>query len=201
MQGGGNKAFSFGKSRAKLFNMDKPSHLRGRGRLRRGEGRTAGDHRVPALAQKFQRLGGRMPEGRACSSGPPGTGKTLLAAPSPARRACRSSACRLGLRRDVRGRRRQPRARPVRAGQEERPVHHLHRRDRRRRAPAAVPVSAAATTSGNRRLNQLLVEMDGFESTEGVILLAATQPARRAGSRRCCGRAASTGRSSSTRRT
>ena len=41
-------------------------------------------------------------------------------------------------------------------------------------AVIAAPVLAAATTSANRRLNQLLVEMDGFESNEGVILIAAT---------------------------
>ena len=41
----------------------------------------------------------------------------------------------LGLRRDVRRRRRLARARPLRAGQAEQPVHHLHGRDRRRRAP------------------------------------------------------------------
>ena len=42
----------------------------------------------------------------------------------------------LGLRRDVRRRRREPRARHVRAGQEERALHRLHRRDRRGRPPS-----------------------------------------------------------------
>ena len=69
--------------------------------------------------------------------GPPGTGKTLLA------RAVAGEANvpvlldqRLGLRRDVRRRRRVARPRPVRAGQEERALHRLHRRDRRGRPPS-----------------------------------------------------------------
>ena len=85
--------------------------------------------------KKFSRLGGRIPKG-ALLVGPPGHRQDAAGA----RRGGRGGAAvlqhvGLGLRGDVRGRGRQPRARPVRAGQGPRALHHLHRRDRRRGPP------------------------------------------------------------------
>ncbi len=152
MQGGGSKVMSFGKSRAKRMSVDAPKITF---RDVAGVDEAVEElHEIKEFLEnpkKFQALGARIPKG-VLLYGPPGTGKTLLA------RAVAGEAgvpffsiSGLGLRRDVRRRRRLARARPVRAGEAELALHHLHGRDRRRRAATAAPGSAAATTSASRR--------------------------------------------------
>ena len=79
MQSGGNKAFSFGKSKAKLLSGDTP-------KVTFADVAGADEAKVELREiieflkdpQKFTKLGGRLPKG-ALLVGPPGTGKTLLA--------------------------------------------------------------------------------------------------------------------------
>jgi cell division protease FtsH len=79
MQAGGNRAFAFGKSKAKLLTGDTPkitfADVAGA-----DEAKVELEEVIEFLKdpQKFTRLGGRLPKG-ALLVGPPGTGKTLLA--------------------------------------------------------------------------------------------------------------------------
>ena len=136
MQGGGSKVMSFGKSRAKRMAVDAPKitfrDVAGRGRGGRGAARDQG---VPREPQEVPGAGRADPQGRAALRP---AGHRQDAAGARRRRRGRRAVLLdlgLGLRRDVRGRRRLARARPLRAGQAEQPLHHLHGRDRRRRAP------------------------------------------------------------------
>ena len=113
-----------------------PRHLRGRRRRRRGQGRSRGDRRVPARPAEVPAARRQDPARRA--AGRPSRHRQDAAGARHRRRGQRAVLhhLRLGLRRDVRRRRRQPRPRHVRPGQEERALHHLHRRNRRGRPPS-----------------------------------------------------------------
>ena len=110
-----------------------PRHVRRRRRRRRGQAGSAGDRRIPARPRKVpaprrtdsaRRAAGRPSRHRQDADRARGRGRSQ-----------RAVLHHLGfrLRRDVRRRRRSPRPRHVRAGQEERALHHLHRRNRRGR--------------------------------------------------------------------
>ena len=136
-QGTNNQAMSFGKSRARMFLGNKTvGDVRRRGRRRRGEDGAPGGGGVPQVPGEVQLARGPNPTRRA-PGGPPGHGQDPHG--TRGRRRGRGALLQhLGLRvrRDVRRRGRQPRARPLRPGQAQRPVHRLRRRDRRR-GPAA----------------------------------------------------------------
>ena len=152
MQMGGGKAMSFGKSRARL--QTEPG-----GKRITFEDVAGIDEAKEELAEiieflrdpkKFTRLGGRIPKG-VLLVGSPGTGKNPV---GPGHRGRGRSALlfhlRFGFCGDVRGRGRQPVCATCSPGQEERALHHLHRRDRRGGAPPRGPGLAADTTSASR---------------------------------------------------
>ncbi len=122
--------------RAAALDAAEESHVQRRGRRGRGQGRAAGDYRVSARAAEVPEAGRTHSEGRAAGRA---SGNRQDAAGA---RDCGRSECsvlldfRFGLRGNVRRRGREPRARSVRAGQEERSLHHLHRRNRRRGTPS-----------------------------------------------------------------
>jgi cell division protease FtsH len=174
LQAGGAKAFSFGKSKAKLLTGDTPKvtfdDVAGADEAKMDLQEIIEFLKDPA---KFTKLGGRLPKG-ALLVGPPGTGKTLLA------RAVAGEAGRpffsmsgsdfvemfVGVG-----------ASRVRDLFEQGKAH----------APCIIFIDEIDAVGRHRgaglggghdereqTLNQLLVEMDGFESNDGVILIAAT---------------------------
>jgi cell division protease FtsH len=173
--GGGNKGvFSFGKSRAKMMNDDDVTVT-----FKDVAGADEAKEELIEIIEflkdpkKFSRLGGRIPKG-ALMLGPPGTGKTLLA-------------------RAVAGEAKVPFFSMSGADFVEMFVGVGASRVRdlfeqgKKNAPCilfideidAVGRQRGAGLGGGhdereQTLNQLLVEMDGFESNEGVILIAAT---------------------------
>ena len=180
-----------------VVELAEEGHVQGRRRRRRSEGRAAGDHRVPQGAAEVPEARRTHSEGRA-ADGP--SGNRQDAARARGRRRSERAVLldqRLGLRRDVRRRRRVARARPVRAGQEERALHRLHRRDRRgrppsRRRPRRRPRRARADAQpAARRDGRLRVERRRHPRR-------GDQPSRRARSGAAAARAASIAASSST---
>ena len=174
MQSGGNKAMSFGKSRAKLITEDKRKIT-----FADVAGVEEAKEEVAEIVEflkdptKFQRLGGRIPKG-VLVVGPPGTGKTLLAkaiageADVPFYHISGSDFVEMFV--------------GVGASR----VRDLFEQGKKN-APCIIFIDEIDAVGRHRgaglggghdereqTLNQLLVEMDGFESNEGVILIAAT---------------------------
>jgi len=174
LQAGGNRAFSFGKSKAKLLTGDTPkitfADVAGC-----DEAKVELQEIIEFLKdpQKFTRLGGRLPKG-ALLVGPPGTGKTLLAK-AVAGEAGRPFFSMSGS--DFV---------EMFVGVGASRVRDLFDQGKAH-APCIIFIDEIDAVGRHRgaglggghdereqTLNQLLVEMDGFESNEGVILVAAT---------------------------
>jgi cell division protease FtsH len=174
MQTGGNKALSFGKSRARLLSMQQKK-ITFKDVAGVDEAKEELREIIEFLreAQKFQKLGGRIPKG-VLLIGPPGTGKTLLAravageANVPFFSISGSDFVEMFV--------------GVGASR----VRDLFEQGKKN-APCIIFIDEIDAVGRHRgaglggghdereqTLNQLLVEMDGFESNEGVILVAAT---------------------------
>ena len=174
MQSGSGRAMGFGKSRAKLLNENKDK-VTFRDVAGIDEAKAELEEIVEFLKDpsKFQRLGGKIPKG-ALLVGPPGTGKTLLAraiageANVPFFSISGSDFVEMFV--------------GVGASR----VRDMFEQGKKN-APCIIFIDeidavgrhrGAGLGGGNdereQTLNQLLVEMDGFDATEGVILIAAT---------------------------
>ncbi|MEM7225051.1 MAG: ATP-dependent zinc metalloprotease FtsH [Pseudomonadota bacterium] len=174
MQSGGGKAMGFGKSRARLLT-EKVGRVTFDDVAGIDEAKTELEEIVEFLRdpQKFQRLGGQIPKG-CLLVGPPGTGKTLLAraiageANVPFFTISGSDFVEMFV--------------GVGASR----VRDMFEQGKKN-APCIIFIDeidavgrhrGAGLGGGNdereQTLNQLLVEMDGFEANEGVILIAAT---------------------------
>jgi cell division protease FtsH len=174
MQSGGNKALSFGKSRARLStNQQKKVTFKDVAGIEEAKEELQEIVEFLKEPQKFQKLGGRIPKG-VLLMGPPGTGKTLLAraiageANVPFFTISGSDFVEMFV--------------GVGASR----VRDLFEQGKKN-APCIIFIDEIDAVGRHRgaglggghdereqTLNQLLVEMDGFESNEGVILIAAT---------------------------
>lgn len=174
MQSGGNKAMSFGKSRAKLLN-NQQKRVTFKDVAGVEEAKEELQEIIEFLKepQKFQKLGGRIPKG-VLMMGPPGTGKTLMAravageANVPFFSISGSDFVEMFV--------------GVGASR----VRDLFEQGKKN-APCIIFIDEIDAVGRHRgaglggghdereqTLNQLLVEMDGFESNDGVILMAST---------------------------
>ena len=136
-QGTNNQALSFGKSRARMFLGNKTvvtfADVAG---VDEAEDGAPGGRGVPQVPREVQ-LARRAHPARRAARGPSGHRQDADGAGRRGRgRRAVLQHLRLRVRRDVRGRRRQPRARPVRPGEAQQPVHRVRGRDRRGRPPA-----------------------------------------------------------------
>jgi len=174
LQAGGGKAMSFGKSKARMLS-DSQNKVTFADVAGADEAKDEVEEIIAFLKdpKKFQRLGGRIPKG-VLMIGPPGTGKTLLA---------RAIAGEAGV--------------PffsisgsdfveMFVGVGASRVRDLFEQGKKH-APCIIFIDEIDAVGRHRgaglggghdereqTLNQLLVEMDGFESNEGVIIIAAT---------------------------
>ena len=185
MQTGGNKALSFGKSRARLLSMQqKKVTFKDVAGVEEAKEELQEIIEFLQEAQKFQKLGGRIPKG-VLLIGPPGTGKTLLAraiageANVPFFSISGSDFVEMFV--------------GVGASR----VRDLFEQGKKN-APCIIFIDEIDAVGRHRgaglggghdereqTLNQLLVEMDGFESNEGVILMP-RRTGRTFSIRRCC---------------
>ena len=188
MQGGAGKAMGFGKSRAKLL-----TEAHGRVTFEDVAGVDEAKQDLQEIVEflrdpgKFQRLGGKIPRG-VLLVGPPGTGKTLIAravageANVPFFTISGSDFVEMFV--------------GVGASR----VRDMFEQAKKN-APCIIFIDeidavgrhrGAGLGGGNdereQTLNQLLVEMDGFEANEGIILIAATNRPGRARSRAAASR-------------
>src|SRR5258707_7003329 len=174
MQSGGNKALSFGKSKAKLLaSPQKKVTFKDVAGVDEAKEELQEIIEFLREPQKFQKLGGRIPKG-VLLMGPPGTGKTLLAraiageANVPFFSISGSDFVEMFV--------------GVGASR----VRDLFEQGKKN-APCIIFIDEIDAVGRHRgaglggghdereqTLNQLLVEMDGFESNDGVILIAAT---------------------------
>jgi len=174
VQGGGGKAMSFGKSRARLMTAQQ-KRVTFKDVAGVEEAREELQEIIDFLKepQKYRRLGGRIPKG-VLLVGPPGTGKTLLAraiageANVPFFSISGSEFVEMFVGVGA------SRARDLfEQGKKNAPciifIDEIDAVGRHRGAGLG-----GGHDEREQTLNQLLVEMDGFESNEGVILIAAT---------------------------